>query len=290
MTTDYSSKPPLIPQSVVFSSIESTTIIKGYDCTFDYVDMRLGPIINLREPEFDSDAATKYYVDLGYQQLSEKNSVVAATTITGTLASSFANNSIIDGITLTTGNRILIKNQSNLTENGIYTVNASGSPTRVSDLNTGATAAGIFVFVEQGTINVSSGWICNSTIGNDVIDLDDITFTTITSGTSSSQETFVGANNQTDDVTGLLFLTSAIRSFKVLMSIVVLADDNLYAQFELQGIQKDTGWYFVFNYVGDDTGVTFSITTNGQIQYTSANYAGFLSLKMDFKRESINVS
>ena len=46
---------------------------------------------------------------------------------------------------LSTNDRILIKDQSTQTENGIYTVNASGAPTRADDLATGADAAGAFV-------------------------------------------------------------------------------------------------------------------------------------------------
>lgn len=86
--------------------------------------------------------------------------VVAATTVGGTLATAFANGSVVDGITLATGNRILIKNQGVNTENGIYTVNASGAPTRATDFNTGSSTLtpGVQVFVLGGTANIDTNW------------------------------------------------------------------------------------------------------------------------------------
>jgi hypothetical protein len=63
---------------------------------------------------------------------------------------------------LATGNRILIKNQTDETANGIYVVAASGAPTRSADMNTGSEFPGAYVFVEQGTINADSGWVCTN--------------------------------------------------------------------------------------------------------------------------------
>ena len=76
-----------------------------------------------------------------------------ATTTAGTLATSFEDGSIVDGITLATGDRILIKNQASSQENGIYIVQASGAPERAPDLLEGSSARGISVRIEQGEIN-----------------------------------------------------------------------------------------------------------------------------------------
>ena len=70
---------------------------------------------------------TKNYVDAQLQGLDVKNSVRVATTANGTLATAFANGQTVDGITLATNDRILLKDQSTGSENGIYTVNASGA-------------------------------------------------------------------------------------------------------------------------------------------------------------------
>lgn len=109
-------------------------------------------------PSAGTDAATKNYVDAAIAGLSWKQAVRAATTTAGTLATSFANGSVIDGVTLATGDRILIKNQATQTENGIYIVQASGAPVRSSDADTGAELVGASVYVDQGTANADTGW------------------------------------------------------------------------------------------------------------------------------------
>jgi hypothetical protein len=119
-------------------------------------------LTNVGTPSADTDAANKGYVDSVAQGLDTKASVVAATTTNGTLATAFANGQVIDGVTLATGNRILIKNQTDATANGIYTVNASGAPTRSTDMNDGSEFPSAYTFVEQGTINGDTGWVCTN--------------------------------------------------------------------------------------------------------------------------------
>jgi hypothetical protein len=119
-------------------------------------------LTSLGSPSADTDAANKGYVDSVAQGLDTKASVVAATAVAGTLATSFANGQVVDGVTLATTNRILIKNQADATENGIYTVNASGAPTRSTDMDNGSEFPGAYVFVEQGTVNGDTGWVCTN--------------------------------------------------------------------------------------------------------------------------------
>jgi hypothetical protein len=113
-------------------------------------------------PSADGDAANKGYVDSVAQGLDTKASVVAATTTNGTLATAFANGSVVDGVTLATGNRILIKNQTDATANGIYVVAASGAPSRSADMDNGTEFPGAYAFVEQGTVNGDTGWVCTN--------------------------------------------------------------------------------------------------------------------------------
>lgn len=87
-----------------------------------------------------------------------KDAVKVATTTAGTLATSFANGQVVDGVTLATGDRILIKNQATGSENGIYTVNATGEPTRATDCDTDSDIADAVVYVSQGTVNADTGW------------------------------------------------------------------------------------------------------------------------------------
>ena len=140
------------------------------------VSLNSQKITNLATPTASTDAASKSYVDGVSQGLDVKDSVKATTTANGTLASAFANGQTIDGITLATNDRILIKDQSTQTENGIYKVNASGAPTRVDDLAAGADAAGAFVFVEQGTVNAENGFVCTSNKGSAVVGTNNLVF------------------------------------------------------------------------------------------------------------------
>lgn len=122
----------------------------------DLVNQR---IQNLADPSSATDAATKQYVDGLVNGLDWKQSVRAATTAAGTLATGFANGSVIDGVTLATGNRILIKNQATASENGIYVVAASGAPTRATDADASAEVTpNMTVYVEEGTTNADTAW------------------------------------------------------------------------------------------------------------------------------------
>lgn len=126
------------------------------------------------DPTSDLHAATKSYVDAATAGLNVHASVKAATTANITLATDVENGDTLDGVTLATGNRILIKNQTTKSQNGVYTVNASGAPTRATDYDaTPEVDAGDFIFVEGGTVNGKTGWVQTNlitTIGTDEIE------------------------------------------------------------------------------------------------------------------------
>lgn len=112
-------------------------------------------ITGLGDPVNPQDAATKNYVDAVKQGLDPKDSVRVATTANITLS----NTQTVDGVALTVGNRVLVKNQSTASQNGIYVV-ASGAWTRATDFDTSAkVTSGAFTFVEEGAINGDSGWV-----------------------------------------------------------------------------------------------------------------------------------
>jgi hypothetical protein len=121
------------------------------------VDVSGKKITNLAEPTADTDAATKYYVDAARSGLDVKASVRAATTGNITLS----NTQTIDGVALSVGNRVLVKDQSTASQNGIYVV-ASGAWARSADADNnpgGEVTSGMFTFVEEGTINASTGFV-----------------------------------------------------------------------------------------------------------------------------------
>lgn len=121
-------------------------------------------------PTTDYQVANKQYVDTFAQWLSVRQSCRVATTTAGTLASDFENGDTIDGVVLATGNRILIKDQADQTTNGIYTVNASGAPTRATDYDVSAEVwAGTFTAITAGTANANTIWVqstSNPTLGS----------------------------------------------------------------------------------------------------------------------------
>lgn len=121
-------------------------------------------------PTDDAHAATKGYVDAARSGLDVKESVRAATTGPLTIATDLENGDVVDGVTLATGDRVLVKNQSSGAENGIYVVQASGSAVRAADANSSSeVTAGMFTFVSEGTVNADSGWVLAT---NDTIILD----------------------------------------------------------------------------------------------------------------------
>lgn len=114
-----------------------------------------------------------------------KAPVVAVATSNGTLASAFANGQTVDGVTLATSDRILLAGQTAPEENGIYTVNASGAPTRAVDFaGADQIRAGAIIYVEEGTLNAGKVYKCTSptvaekstfVLGTDNIDFEDVT-------------------------------------------------------------------------------------------------------------------
>lgn len=156
------------------------------------VSLNSRKITNLATPTADTDAATKAYVDAARAGLDVKQSVRVATTIAlnTSISVSYGSNTIsgntnagvlpnIDGVSLSVGDRILVKDETstNIPFNGIYTVSSLGNLTGSSWVLTRATdadssaevSAGMFTFVTEGTANADSGWVLTT---NDTITLN----------------------------------------------------------------------------------------------------------------------
>ena len=130
-------------------------------------------ITNLADPVNTQDAATKGFVEATSQGLDVKDSCVAATTANITISTALNNGDTLDGVTLSTNDRVLVKDQSTASQNGIYVVGSS--PARAADLATGSNAAGFFTFVEKGTVNADNGFVCTSDSGSAVVGTNNLT-------------------------------------------------------------------------------------------------------------------
>lgn len=149
----------------------------------------------------------------------------------------------------------------------------------------------------------------NSQLGVVVLDTDDISegstnlyFTdqraidavgpVVVASTGDINETsFSLANNQTPvDVTGFNFPNADVRSFDALVSVFINAATSLYESFRILGIQKGSGdWDISIESVGDTSQIQLSITSAGQMQYSSADYPGFVSGTMKFRALTTSV-
>jgi hypothetical protein len=125
-------------------------------------------ITGLADPTSAQDGATKNYVDSVSQGLDPKNSVHVATTTNLNLSSP---GGTIDGVTMVSGDRVLVKDQTTASQNGIYVWNGAASAmTRASDADsTTKLNGGAFVFVEEGTVASTTGWVLQQPAGTYVL-------------------------------------------------------------------------------------------------------------------------
>jgi hypothetical protein len=160
---------------------EDTSLTWTTDQTFNggitmggTIDMQSSNLVtNLPSPSNDGDAARKQYVDGVAQGLNLKESVRAATDGTNIDLTSATDPNPIDGVTLSDGDRVLLKDQNTASENGIYVTSTATNPTtwtRSADFDEDAeVTSGAFTFVEEGTNNGNTSWIVTT---NDPITVD----------------------------------------------------------------------------------------------------------------------
>ena len=165
-------------------------------------------------------------------------------------------------------------------------------PAHVLDINGGfrsttATIPNIFsTNITAATLNVSGGitsanaritslttsnLVSNNLISNNV----NLGISSLFSGSfSASNNTAIPAN-----VTGFAFVNADTRYFQSTITVTIIRSvgGNLYQNFTIDGVQTDSGWGIYVSKLGDDTGFDFTITSNGQVQYTSTNLSNFTS-------------
>jgi hypothetical protein len=124
-----------------------------------------------------------------------------------------------------------------------------------------------------------------------------VTYTELLAGVATGsagdieETSFAVANNQVAaaSITGFAFSNTTVRSFSALVSVEIDATLGLFETFELVGINKAGSFDMAISAVGDESGVTLSITTGGQVRYTSANYSGFVSGLIRFRAITLSI-
>ena len=114
-------------------------------------------VTNTIDPTANTDAATKQYVDNLVNGLAWSDTVRAATTTNITLSAT----QTIDGVAVAVNDRVLVKNQSTASANGIYIVQ-SGAWTRATDADSEAELVNMAVFVSEGTTLADTAWTCTT--------------------------------------------------------------------------------------------------------------------------------
>ena len=183
-------------------------------------------------PTLDLHAATKLYVDNVTAGINFHESVHAASV--NSLAANYSNGTSgvgatltadtnraftqIDGESVSVGQRVLIKNQTDAKQNGIYTLTTNGSVsvpwvlTRATDADnnpTGEMKTGDFVLVLNGTVNASVGYINNSATNPIVIGTDNVSYTEFSAG-----KTVVAGNGLSEATPGTLSIDTSITATK----------------------------------------------------------------------------
>ena len=209
------------------------------------VSMGSQRITNVATPTASTDAANKQYVDDSIAGLSWKDEVVAATTANITLSGA----QTIDGVSVVATDRVLVKDQSTQSQNGIYICSA-GAWSRAGDADTGPEIQGAAVFVKGGTVNGGGRYVSN-VAGTITIGSTAITFVQFAGGT-----TYVAGAGLT--LTGATFDVGAGTGIAVAADSIGI-DTAVVARWKVGTITGD-GTTTVFSY-GHNLGNQFPNVT-----------------------------
>ena len=214
-----------------------------------------GTITGLGSPSAGSDAATKTYVDNLVTGLKTRIICRSATTANISLTTDLQNGDTLDGVTLATDDKVLVKNQTTTSQNGIYVVVASGTASRDPDFDTVAELAGQLTIIKEGTTNADTMWLCTTDSGT--IGVASITFTQIfpSAGGTVTSVAVADAGASEFTITG-----SPITS----TGTINLAIDSIGAAKIANGTVSDTE----FQYIN-------SLSSNAQDQLDTKASAGF---------------
>jgi hypothetical protein len=148
-----------------FFKVLGLTVLRSM--TFRDADLTIGStdgtFASNSDDKIPTEKAVKTYVDAVAVNVGKRQRVRAATTANITIATALNNADSLDGVTLATGDLVLVKNQSAAEQNGIYVVGVS--PARAGDFDTYNEHSGSLIAVEEGTSNADTLWLCTSNDG-----------------------------------------------------------------------------------------------------------------------------
>ena len=159
-----------------------------------------GSITGMGSPSSGSDVTTKTYVDNLIAGLKTRIITRVSTTANIDLTADLQNGDTLDGVTLSTGDKVLVKDQSTASQNGIYDVVASGTATRNTDYDTVAELAGQLVIVQEGTVGADRIFLC-TTDNSGSIGSTDITFTRVTPSNTGTVTSVAVADSGSSEFT-----------------------------------------------------------------------------------------
>jgi phage-related tail fiber protein len=180
-----------------FQSTVNATPISSLAAANASVNLNNNTITNVATPVNGTDAANKNYVDNAVQGLDPKQSVRAATTSN---ISSLSGTMTIDSVSLNAGDRVLVKDQTTASQNGIYIV-SSGSWSRSPDADTWGELVNAYCFVEQGATNADLGFVCPVDQGG-TLEKTDITWVNFSGAGSITAGNGLGKSGNTLYVVG----------------------------------------------------------------------------------------
>ena len=155
------------------------------------LDLNNQRIVGLADPSGSTDAVNKQTLDAAVRGLTWKQAVKAASTTNVTLSSP---GTTMDGVTLAANDRILLKNQTTASQNGIYVWTSDATAlARANDANTSAQLPSATVTVQQGTVNGDTVWTQTA----DTITLDTTPITWVQVGGSSGEMAYAAGNGLT---------------------------------------------------------------------------------------------
>ncbi len=134
----------------------------------------------VKDPTQDSSSATKRYVDSVALGIQWSGSCRVISTTNGALSTAYANGQTVDGVVLVTGDCILLAGQTDAIQNGMWTVAASGAPSRSPMMAVGSSAKSKATFIEEGSTYADSAFVCTNDSGSDIVGTNPLTFVQFT--------------------------------------------------------------------------------------------------------------